>query len=451
MRRIYVVLFVLLVSLHATPAHACSKMSPEAKELFQAIYRSDLPAVTRLADRVNLNRNYLIDKRTYEDICSRPLEAAIRTGQSTADPATRLEIVKVLLKEGASPRDLGFQVTEWKSDEDTLLDLLEALKQRGYSLKQDRAVGYPERKSLLAYYSEHADFPRVIELLARAGSKVNIPMRNGGTPLSYSAMRCENGEKSQNQVAVIQNLLKHGAVPTSASLWAAVTRGCSQQVVALIQGGASVPELDHSYYNFLSEFLDRALSSLANGHGTLDEVRTAFRLLVEKGLDINRVAPGTRDGAPIHVVAKYSRPELFEELLGLGAKIDLPGDDGKTALMTAVWYSEVPVSTIEKLLQLGASMDPYDRYGHSALHIACRSGQIAKAMTFLDAGADINRGVPLNSVFDMCGEKRLQDRVIPTLNALLARGADPKQGAFRAALENHCSAEVLRILQAAGG
>ncbi len=91
---------------------------------------------------------------------------------------------------------------------------------------------------------------------------------------------------------------------------------------------------------------------------------------------------------PLHWAAHLGRVEATEWLLGEnGAVVDLPNEDGKTALMLAADAGKDLTATV--LLDNGASMDMVEpAMGRNSLHLAANKGNARVVKLLLERGAD---------------------------------------------------------------
>ena len=83
-------------------------------------------------------------------------------------------------------------------------------------------------------------------------------------------------------------------------------------------------------------------------------------------LDPNTV--GTARDALLHLAARMGQARDVRDLIGLGGRIDLPGDRGFTPLHYAAAAGHAPVVAV--LLELGANLDAKNEWDQTALEVA---------------------------------------------------------------------------------
>lgn len=94
--------------------------------------------------------------------------------------------------------------------------------------------------------------------------------------------------------------------------------------------------------------------------------------------------PHTAIGAP-----KQYSPKVVDRILQENPDLDETSSDGETALHIAASLNNL--FEVQRLIQLGANLNPMDDHGHTPLHWAIHtdpSGKLLKLL--LDAGADPN-------------------------------------------------------------
>ncbi|XP_055992326.1 NF-kappa-B inhibitor beta [Sorex fumeus] len=104
----------------------------------------------------------------------------------------------------------------------------------------------------------------------------------------------------------------------------------------------------------------------------------------------------TEDGdTALHLAVIHQHDSFLDFLLGFAAGteyLDLQNDLGQTALHLAAILGEE--SAVEKLYAAGAGVQVAERGGHTALHLACRSGAHACARALLRPRPRCPRGAP---------------------------------------------------------
>ena len=138
----------------------------------------------------------------------------------------------------------------------------------------------------------------------------------------------------------------------------------------------------------------------------LDEMGTLFKivkrgdvefvkLLLKIGLDVNQ--QDWLRKTPLHLACSYGLHKIVEILLENGASVNvIEGGHGRTPLLEACWkdhfdvWNDTNSSIVKMLLENGASVDTKDRYGETALHFACNTGNLEFVQMLLDFKADVN-------------------------------------------------------------
>jgi ankyrin repeat protein len=118
--------------------------------------------------------------------------------------------------------------------------------------------------------------------------------------------------------------------------------------------------------------------------------------------------------------AKRGDAEAVRSLLDSGAKVDVAGADGMTALIWAAHRNDAETAAL--LLRAGADVKAANGYGATALYAAAANADPEIAAMLLAAGADANAHL-------LSGETPLMEAAergnLETVRVLLSRGADP--------------------------
>ncbi|OON15668.1 ankyrin repeat protein, partial [Opisthorchis viverrini] len=70
----------------------------------------------------------------------------------------------------------------------------------------------------------------------------------------------------------------------------------------------------------------------------------------------------------------FGLPDIVDLLLNRGAKVDLAGSDGRSALRAAAWAGHEEI--VQRLLDAGANVDIQDAEGRSPLIAAAYMGHV---------------------------------------------------------------------------
>lgn len=121
--------------------------------------------------------------------------------------------------------------------------------------------------------------------------------------------------------------------------------------------------------------------------GTTEEVMTALN----EGANVN--ASDSRGKTALMSAIKYSETETVNVLLKAGADINARNEDGDTALMLAAQYAEKP-ETVQLLIKAGADVNAKNDMGYTVLMNAADNSMNPAVQdiiaVLLDAGADIS-------------------------------------------------------------
>jgi ankyrin repeat protein len=167
---------------------------------------------------------------------------------------------------------------------------------------------------------------------------------------------------------------------------------------------------------------------LAVLNGRLEVVK----YLINLGADVN--AKTAKDKTPLHMAASNTGPQfpgkqMAEALIAAGAKIDLPAEDGLTALHYAAQNNAVEVADL--LIQKGADVNAAAKYGIRPLHKASLGlNQVAGGQWVGDLlianKADVNATAYANRVTALWQASGMSNQNDKIVEKLLKAGADPK-------------------------
>lgn len=136
-----------------------------------------------------------------------------------------------------------------------------------------------------------------------------------------------------------------------------------------------------------------------------------LNLLVSYGANINQQHKNT-SLTPLMATIQNQKGEYANYLLQKGAKLNYKNDDGETALMMAIDYSDGKSDNlIKKMIESGADLDIVARNGSTALSIACYKGDSRTVKLLLE-----NKAKTVVS--------KSQKNEIPILNACYAGSLD---------------------------
>ena len=212
--------------------------------------------------------------------------------------------------------------------------------------------------------------------LKASTSTINCVDNNGRTAISWAAAR--------GDVAAIKVLLRYGADANMYSLsrmvplhFAARARTCDP-IRALLRGGAEV--------DFRSDCFQTALHHAA----AYQDDESYIECLVEAGADINaRDADGY---SPLIWTALSGHPRAAASLLQGGAHMELPDENGLTALLHSVECNSHEV--LQVLLAGGAKSSARSTLDMTVFHVAAEKGDV-QTLDILE-GTDL-QGASLDS------------------------------------------------------
>ncbi|XP_006901143.1 PREDICTED: NF-kappa-B inhibitor beta [Elephantulus edwardii] len=172
----------------------------------------------------------------------------------------------------------------------------------------------------------------------------------------------------------------------------------------------------------------------------------------------------TEDGdTALHLAVIHQHEPFLDFLLSFAVGteyLDLQNDLGQTALHLAAILGEA--TTVEKLYTAGAGVRMAERRGHTALHLACRTGAHDCARMLLQPRPQPHRGAP--NTCDVQGPVHTPDHSPAALSSDLEKEEEESEEDWRLQLETenyeghtplhvaiiHKDAEMVRLLQEAG-
>ena len=225
-------------------------------------------------------------------------------------------LARLLLEAGADPNDAQALYNRHFQESDDHLTLL-----FGYGLGREKGGPWLKRLSNESSSPERMlvqqlcwaairNFPERVALLIRHGVDVDMPSpRSGRTPYE-EALRAGHD-------AIAKFLLEHGATKIDLdpveSLALACIAGRREEVLERLAKEPSL--LDRLGHNGRLDLLHRAVDA---------KQREGIRLIVELGVDINGMVPGTGlDRSVLHNAAGWAGLEMVKFLLELGADPNL--------------------------------------------------------------------------------------------------------------------------------
>ncbi|KAI0380721.1 hypothetical protein F5Y04DRAFT_256583 [Hypomontagnella monticulosa] len=210
-------------------------------------------------------------------------------------------------------------------------------------------------------------------LLKKFGADPNATGEEYGNALTAAAY--------DGTMNIINMLLEAGANVNAPEGWAiqtAAAEGHYDVVVELLKRGADVNAFTKNENFDAGTALQGACEA-----GKTDIVS----LLLEHNADPN--LGGGSDSPPIIAAAMRAEEEILELLVKAKARVDVVGDSGRTStpLINAAAY--MPQSSLQLLLDAGADINLPDQDGDTALIVAASRGDEEALSFLLNSGADI--------------------------------------------------------------
>lgn len=217
-----------------------------------------------------------------------------------------------------------------------------------------------------------------IKKLVEQGEDVNQDNFAGQFPLEYAVWH-------ECDIEILQYLIEHGAAvnPTIISVNSEppLLRSLDKQnasfetVKFLVKFGADIKALNH--------YGDSALMIAAKN---VDDMRI-IDFLIQTGIDIN--IKNKYERTALHLAASAQKPNTIKVLIQAGADINAKTNDGDTPLIVAVNTLVAKYETAEQLVKLGANLNLQNKKGMTALMGACKKVTIDSIIKLLlDFNAD---------------------------------------------------------------
>ncbi|KAL1894255.1 hypothetical protein Sste5346_006041 [Sporothrix stenoceras] len=126
----------------------------------------------------------------------------------------------------------------------------------------------------------------------------------------------------------------------------------------------------------------------ASQHGEVEVVE----LLLRHGADV-QAQTHDRHSQPLHMAVRNGRADICFHLLKMGAQVDQPLKSGVTPIMLAVYFSNK--SMLRFLMSNGGDVRyKTPQFGETAMHTACRVGNVSLAMLLLQQGLSVDASNP---------------------------------------------------------
>ena len=250
-----------------------------------------------------------------------------------------------------------------------------------------------------------ATFPtdaRAIKLLLSKGADVTLRDSRNATALCFAA--------AQGNLNAVEILLKAGAgseLSDGQALMRAVTRGHLKTAESLLLTGAEPNKI-------IGEWTSLLYASDA-GHIALIE------LLLKHGADPNLSNRSAH--TPLHCAAYRGHPESSLIIIRAGAVVDACNEKGYTPLAILTWGTGNQITTMNVLLQHGASLHPTRSSIGPVIHQTAMTGNMGILKYLLERGVNVG-SLNEHGATPILGAAKCGH--INILEELLAHGADLK-------------------------
>jgi ankyrin repeat protein len=109
--------------------------------------------------------------------------------------------------------------------------------------------------------------------------------------------------------------------------------------------------------------------------------------LLKKGSSVNERSEGFAMTG-LHIASQYGHVGVVNRLVELGASVNVKGYNGRRPLHLA--SEDGHLSVIDRLVELGASVNEKDDRGETPLHYACQGGHLEILNRLVELGASVN-------------------------------------------------------------
>ncbi|GAB1317000.1 Ankyrin repeat-containing domain protein [Madurella fahalii] len=219
-----------------------------------------------------------------------------------------------------------------------------------------------------------------LKRLVNAGAPLNIPNREGITPLR-THVSIGNTEHAKY-------LLKHGADPNIISdshggpLHIAALQSQLSMVKLLVEHGANI-NIAVPSNTYGTPLTSACLYTTAAPGINPDPIADVVRYLLEHGADVN--GRGGLFGYPINAAALCSSLQIIDLLLSKGAQVGVRDAMGRSPIHFAATNS---VDVFQAIVDAGGNIKACDALGRTPLHWAARPGRLGVVkhiLSLLDA------------------------------------------------------------------
>lgn len=373
-----------------------------------AVFRGDLKMTKFLLQRRLKDKTDPVGSIYYllKPLVDRPLAQPIPEDRK-GEAELRLEIAKILLQAGASPKEVHTAAAANHTEIARLL--LNAGADANFT---NLTLAYSKVPIPLHQAVSHANL-ELANLLLAHGAEVSGPAKSTRRKAIHYAIRpVDRSEPDRPQVRfeIVQALLKAGADPNLKAendwtpLHEAVAAGNTEVVELLLRHGAKVNAVTHNGRTPLH------LSSSPNG-------LAIGKLLVKHGAKVD-AEDRHRQLQPHHYAAKRGDVELVRFLLDSGARVH--AGDGSYRLQ-AIHHAACAgqIEMVKFLLKRGANIDALSSQNKQPLHFAASYGWSHMVQFLVDNGADLKAVDRRGNTPLMWAEKRERPECVELLKSLV--------------------------------
>lgn len=317
-------------------------------------------------------------------------KTAIDSPLATACRSGHVELVKILIESGS---DVNLDSCLCHACSTKILPIVEYLLKAGANTDLNEAL-------VCACNGKHSEQQlRIVQKLVKAGADVNWEGEDYGSPLQKAS---KNG-----YLSIVKELLKSGANVNLGEkheppLTMACAEGHLKVVKELVKAGADV--------NLVKEITTPLTVACLNGHSDVVE-----ELLIAKA----NVNLGDGDASPLEIASYKGHYNIIKLLIKAGANVNLIYEHNSPLIAAC---QGMDLTTIQELLQSGANVN-LNVEEETPLKAACVEGDLNIVEMLIAAGADVNLAVGKHSPLSIAYKCFNLD----VINVLIEAGADTTQ------------------------
>ncbi|XP_062841390.1 inversin [Trichomycterus rosablanca] len=237
------------------------------------------------------------------------------------------------------------------------------------------------RKQTALHWSAFYNHPEHVKLLIKHDSNIGIPDSEGKIPLHWAAHN-----KHPNATHTVRCILD--AAPTESLLNWQDYEGRTPLHFAVADGNEAVVDVLTSYEGCSVTAYDNLFRTPLHWAALLGHARIVH-LLLERNK--SGMIPSDSQGAtPLHYGAQSNYADTVAVFLKHPSVRDEPDLEGRTAFMWAAGKGSDDVIKIMLELKHDLDINMADKYGGTALHAAALSGHVSTVQLLLEKGATVD-------------------------------------------------------------